>query len=214
MKKTQTKPKSSKAESGLTPQFDLLYQALETEMGGVEIYTTALTCVQNDGLREEWEEYLEQTKHHVEVVREVLTKLGLDPDRDTPSRQVVRHIGTALVKAMQMARGAGEPEAAEIVAAECVTLAETKDHANWGLIGELAENGSGREQQLLQAAYDEVEDEEDEHLYHTAGWARELALEWLGLPAQLPPPEEEEDVQSQEEAAQVKKQKKTAAQSR
>jgi hypothetical protein len=161
--------------------------------------------VQNDDLREEWERYLEQTRNHVVVLHEVLGKLGLDQDRDTPGRQVVRHIGKSLVKAMQLALGAGEPAAAEIVAAECVTLAETKDHANWGLIGELAKHGSGMEQGALQDAYDQVEDEEDEHLYHTSGWARELALDALGLPAQLPPPEEEEDVKSQAEAAEVKK---------
>jgi len=50
-----------------------------------------------------------------------------------------------------------------------------------------------------------VEDQEDEHLYHSAGWARELWLDALELPAQLPPPEEKEDVHSQEEAAQAKK---------
>ena len=42
---------------------ELLYQALETEMGGVEIYTTALRCVVNDDLKEEWEKYLEQTNN-------------------------------------------------------------------------------------------------------------------------------------------------------
>jgi hypothetical protein len=57
---------------------------------------------------------------------------------------------------------------------------------------------------VLQAAYDEVEDEEDAHLYHTTGWARELWLDALDLVAQLPPPEEEEDVQTQAEAAEVK----------
>jgi len=40
---------------------ELLYQALETELGGVEIYTTALRCVVNAELKEEWEKYLEQT---------------------------------------------------------------------------------------------------------------------------------------------------------
>ena len=55
MKKTANKPKASTPQAAnLTPQADLLYQALETELGGVEIYTTALTCVQNDDLREEW----------------------------------------------------------------------------------------------------------------------------------------------------------------
>jgi len=205
MKKTQAKPKTKEAATEMTPRDDLLYQALETEMGGVEIYTTALECVQNDDLREEWEKYLEQTKEHVEVVRGVCTKLGLDPDAETPGRQVVRHIGKSLVKAMQMALGGGNPDAAELVAAECVMLAETKDHSNWSLIGSLAEDGDGKDQKVLQAAYDKVEDEEDEHLYHTTGWARELWLDALDLPAELPPPEEEEDVHSQEEAARVKK---------
>ncbi len=205
MKKPHENPKPKQAQAELTPRVDFIYQALETEIGGVEIYTTAIDCVQNDELREEWEKYLKQTKEHVEVVRGVCTSLGLDPDRETPGRQVVRHIGQSLVKAMQMALGSGEPEAAEIVAAECVLLAETKDHANWALIGRIAEGGEGEEERVLQAAYDQVEDEEDEHLYHTIGWARELRLDSLELSAQLPPPEEIEDVRTQEEAAQVKK---------
>ena len=32
-----------------------------------------------------------------------------------------------------------------------------------------------------QEAFDEVEDEEDEHLYHTKGWCRELWIESLGI---------------------------------
>ena len=38
--------------------------------------------------------------------------------------------------------------------------------------------------------------EEDEHLYHTAGWCRELWLKSLGLKAVLPPPEEKKHVTS------------------
>lgn len=188
----------------VTPDADLVYQALETELGGVEIYTTALTCVQNDELREEWEKYLEQTKAHVEAARTLCTRLGLDPDRETPSRQVVRTIGKALVKAMQLARAHGNPGAAQVVAAECVTLAETKDHSNWSLIGELADASSGKQRDALQEAHEQVEDEEDEHLYHSRGWARELALEALSLPARLPPPEEKEDVKSEKEAVRAK----------
>jgi hypothetical protein len=37
---------------------ELLYQGLETELGGTQVYETALRCVQNDELRKEWEEYL------------------------------------------------------------------------------------------------------------------------------------------------------------
>jgi rubrerythrin len=170
---------------------ELLYQALQTEMGGVEVYEAALRCVQNEDLEEEWEEYLEQTKHHVEVVREVFTKLNLDPEAETPGRAVVRHIGESLVEAMEMALESGPPEAAELVATECVVLAETKDHLNWELIGMLAGKAKGETAQALRDAYKQVEDQEDEHLYHTTGWSRELWIKGLGMPAVLPPPEEE-----------------------
>lgn len=184
---------------------DLLYQALETEKGGVQIYSTALRCVVNKDLKEEWSKYLEQTKHHVQVVTDILQELGLDPNGETPGRKVVRYIGTSLVKAMELALRCADPQAAQIVAAECVTLAETKDHLNWELIGELAKKAKPDEAALLKPAYEQVEEEEDEHLYHTAGWTRELWIEALGMPAVLPPPEEVKKVETAIEAAQAKK---------
>lgn len=175
---------------------ELLYQALETELGGVEIYSTALRCVENDELKEEWEEYLEQTKNHVKVVEAAMKKLGLDPKEDTPGRKVVRHIGGSLVQAMEMALNEGEPGAAQLVAAEAIVLAETKDHQNWHLIGEVAKKAKGEVAKTLKEAHEEVEDEEDEHLYHTKGWSRELWIESLGMKAVLPPPEEVKKVET------------------
>jgi rubrerythrin len=187
-------------------QTDLVYQALETELGGVDVYRTALQCVQNEELREEWEKYLEQTENHVRILRAVCSGLGLDPERDTPGRQVVRAIGKSLVKAMQLGLGSTSADAAELVACECVVHAETKDHMNWDLIGSLAKEIEDNEARgILQEAYDQVEDEEDEHLYHSAGWARELALQSLGCEAVLPPPEERKDVKSAVGAALAKK---------
>jgi hypothetical protein len=183
---------------------ELMYQALETELGGVQVYTTALRCAENEDLKEEWEEYLEQTKRHVEIVENTMEAIGLDTETETPGRKVVRHIGESLVKAMEMALEAGEPGAAQIVAAECVTLAETKDHLNWELIGEAAKKTKGDVAKALKEAHGEVEDEEDEHLYHTAGWTRELWIESLGMPAVLPPPEEEKDVKTAIGAARAK----------
>ena len=81
----------------------LLYEALETEMGGVQVYKTAIRCAVNEDLKEEWEEYLEQTQKHEQIVRDLLGKFKLDPDKDTPGRKIVRHIGESLVKAMEMA---------------------------------------------------------------------------------------------------------------
>src|SRR5215510_13167401 len=95
---------------------ELLLQALETERGGVEVYKTALRCAVNQDLKEEWEEYLDQTKLHVEILDELVEKFGLDPEQETPGCKVVGHIGDALVLAMEMAIESGKPEMAEIVA--------------------------------------------------------------------------------------------------
>lgn len=183
---------------------ELLYQALETEKGGVQIYSTALRCTLNEDLKKEWNEYLEQTKQHVQVVSEILKGMNLDTEVETPGRKIVRHIGDSLVQAMEMALRGPDLAAAQIVAAECVTLAETKDHLNWELIGEVAKNSDGDTARLLKDAHDQVEPEEDEHLYHTAGWTRELWIDALGMPAVLPPPEEEQDVDTAIEAAKAK----------
>ena len=187
------------------PQVDeLIYQALETELGGVQVYRQAVRCARHPELKKEWQKYLEQTEHHVLVVKGICEKLGLDPDKVTPGRTIVRHKGKALVAAMEMALGTGDPAAAQLVAAECVVDAETKDHQNWELIGQLADELKGDQKAALKEAYEEVEDEEDEHLYHTMGWARELWIESLGMPAQLPPPEEEKDVKTAIGAARAK----------
>jgi rubrerythrin len=175
---------------------ELLYQALETELGGVEVYTNALRCVENDELKEEWEKYLEQTQNHVQIMQDVLTRLGLDPNEETPGREVVRTIGEALVSSMQLALSEGDRGAAQLVAAEAVVLAETKDHQNWHLIGEVIKKAKGELAKTLKEAHDQVEDEEDEHLYHTKGWARELWIDSLGMKAVLPPPEEVKDVET------------------
>jgi rubrerythrin len=184
---------------------DLLYQALETEKGGVQVYVTALRCAVNQDFRNELNKYLEQTKNHVQILTDILNTLELDPDAETPGRKVVRYIGTSLVKAMEMALRSTDPQSAQIVAAECVVFAETKDHLNWELLGEIAKNADEAEAALIMPAYEQVEEEEDEHLYHTQGWTRELWIEALGMPSVLPPPEEERDVTTAEDAAKAKK---------
>ncbi len=174
---------------------ELLQQMLETEMGGVTVYETALTCVVNEELKNEWEKYLDQTKRHVEIVTTLMSELGVPPT-ETPGREVVRHIGGSLVAAMKLAKGTAPPEAAEIVACECVVHAETKDHSNWHLLTLYAEAARGAEKKAIQTALDEIENEEEEHLYHSKGWWRELAIASLGMKAVLPPPEERKDVKT------------------
>jgi rubrerythrin len=175
---------------------ELLLQSLEHERGGVKVYEAALQCAAQEELKEEWKKYLEQTQTHVQALTAICSTLKLDPEEQTPGTRIVRKLGAALVTAMQEAKSGGNPEAAQLVACECVVLAETKDHLDWELIGEVAKEAKGAEKEALTSAYQRIEDEEDEHLYHTRGWCRELWLESLGLKAVLPPPEERRDVKT------------------
>lgn len=175
---------------------ELLLQALETERGGIQIYTAAIEAAVNEDLRKEWEEYLEETRTHEQVLTRVFEQLELDTEAASPGREIVAHHGRSLVEAIRLAREASDPDAAQLVAAECVVLAETKDHQNWELIGHVAERSSGPIAKVLKQAHEAVEKDEDHHLYHTKGWCRELWIESLGFPAVLPPPEEVKNVET------------------
>ena len=92
-----------------TRQFDnLILQALEHEKGGLKVYQTALKCAVNDDLREEWEKYLDETRSHVEALTAVCRSLEIDASTETPERKIVRHLGGALVEAMEMALKSGD----------------------------------------------------------------------------------------------------------
>jgi len=175
---------------------ELILQSLEHEKGGVKVYETAVRCARNPELGKEWKKYLEETRTHVTRLEGICKVMGLDPARETPGRAVVRHLGGALVDAMKLALESGPPSAAELVACECVVLAETKDHLDWELIGKCAEHLEGEQAAALKSGYDEIEDQEDEHLYHSKGWCRELWIQSLGLKAVLPPPEEVKHVKT------------------
>lgn len=169
---------------------ELLLQSLEHEIGGARVYEAAISCAVNPDLQKEWKKYLAETEKHVTTLTKLCRAIGLDPKRETPGRAVVRHVGAALVEAMKMARDAGDPAAAQLVACECVVVAETKDHLDWQLIGKCSDHLGGAKGDALKQAYDEIEDQEDEHLYHSKGWCRELWIASLGMKAVLPPPEE------------------------
>lgn len=209
MKKSHGEPeKLSKADEAL------FFQMLETELGGVEIYETAIQCAVNDELKEEWTKYLDETRNHVEIATKIVTAVGLDPDFESPARTPVRLIGEALVAAMKAAQESGDAEAAQLAACEAVALAETKDHLNWELLGEISDRFKGETGKLIKDSLEEVEEQEDEHLYHTKGWGRELWLQALGKPAVIPPPEEQKDVKTAIGAERAKQGRKAMKKSR
>jgi ferritin-like metal-binding protein YciE len=169
---------------------ELLLQSLEHEKGGVKIYEAAVGCAQDPKLKGEWEGYLEETRTHVTALEKACAALGIAATKETPGRGIVRGLGAALVTAIETARAGGDPTAAQLVACECVVLAETKDHLDWTLLSKVAETMPDDAGLVLREITDTIEDQEDEHLYHTRGWCRELWIASLGLTAVLPPVEE------------------------
>lgn len=186
---------------------ELLYQALETEIGGQAVYKQAIECAEHSEFKEEMQKYLSETEDHERILMETFEKIGLDPSTQTPGRMVIKSKAEGLVKAMKMALDQGGKPMAQLVAAESVVEAESKDHQNWEIIGELTKELDGDMAKALKEAYEQVEEQEDMHLYHTMGWARELWLDSLGLPAVLPPPEEETSVTTMIGASRARQQR-------
>lgn len=173
--------KTIEVEADVKPTETLLYQLLESELGGVAIYEKALECILDETLREEFTRYLKQTETHVKTARQILEVFGFDPDEPHPAREMCRMLNKTLLRMMEAAIDAGDPKHAQLVACTCVVEAETQDHMNWELAGELAKHTNGNPGKVLRAAYAKVEEEEDGHLYRSRGWARELWMQALGL---------------------------------
>jgi rubrerythrin len=183
---------------------ELLIQSLAHERGGTKVYEAAIRCAVDPRLRAEWTRYRDETRRHEQVLIDVFHALGIDPEQQSSGREVVTLLGNSLVKAMQQAREGGDPAAAQLVACDCVVLAETRDHANWELLARVADQAQGALRNALGKAVKEVEDQEDQHLYHSRGWCRELWRKSLGLTATLPPPEDRLQVKTAIGAARAK----------
>lgn len=119
---------------------ELVLQTLEHELGGIQVYETALLCAVQENLKTEWQEYLDQTQKHVSTLQGVCKLLGVNPERETAGRVIVRHLRKSLVEAMTLALSGPDPAVAELIASECVALAATKDHLGWELIGQYVEH--------------------------------------------------------------------------
>jgi hypothetical protein len=152
----------------------LLLQSLEHEHGAVAVYQAALRCAVDEALREEWEQYLAETRSHIDVLAELCDACRVDVEKDTVGRTAVRAIGAALVASIERALADGDADAAQLVACECVMLVESKDHLNWGLLDAKVRSNFRGPYAALKLACEQMEGEEDEHLFHARSWIRDL----------------------------------------
>src|SRR5215204_3378339 len=147
---------------------DKLSEFLMVEQCGLELYTTVAARSQTPKLKAKYEEFGRETAHHREVLVKLIAAVGGDPDYVSPSARVVQFKAAKLLESAFAVDGLSQAEI-ECSDLENVLLAETKDHADWHVLSQLAEQASGDLKTALEAAVTEVEEEEDEHVE----WARE-----------------------------------------
>jgi rubrerythrin len=147
---------------------DKLSEFLMVEQGGLDLYRVAAARSKTPTLKAKYEEFGRQTARHREVLVNLITELGGDPNYVSPTARLAQYKASKLLEASLQVDGlsAEEIEANDL---ENLLLAETKDHSDWHILSQLAESAPGAMKSALQAAVAEVEDEEDEHVE----WARE-----------------------------------------
>jgi len=166
---------------------DKLSEFLMVEQCGFQLYSVVAKRCKTPRLSAKYQEFGRETAHHREVLVKLITELGGDPDYVSPTARVVQYKASKLLDSALVVDGLSQEEI-ECGDLENVLLAETKDHADWHVLSQLAEQASGDMQKALQAAVDEVESQEDEHVE----WAREtlsqLTLE-MAAQGKAPAPE-------------------------
>jgi rubrerythrin len=146
---------------------DKLSEFLAVERGGLKLYEEALRIVTDSEVSKKFELFREQTRKHESILLRVMEQLGMDPDYVSPAAKVAQQKASGLLSTMTSPDGLPS-KAAEINAIENIVLAETKDHADWEMLGKIARQSDDSQlRDVLKPAVSEVEPEEDEHLHWT-----------------------------------------------
>lgn len=160
---------------------DKLSEFLAVEKGGLKLYEVALTIVTDPEVSKKFHAFREQTRKHETILLRVISALGMDPTYVSAGAKVASEKAEALLKTMTNGLSG---EAAEINAVENIILAETKDHADWELLGKIARQSDEEKiRDVLKPAVSEVEPEEDQHLNWTKDQLGRLemsAIVWRG----------------------------------
>ncbi len=158
---------------------DLLSGMLAHERCGVHLYRTVAARSNNPMLKRRYEEFGEETLDHVEVLEQLITTLGGNPNYVSPNARAVRGMDSNLVESTFMLNGALDVMTREMAMLDAVFLAESMDQANWQLLSQLVDAMEGDVADTLRSAVDEVKGQEDEHLE----WARTTKARLVTLQA-------------------------------
>ena len=135
--------------------------------GGLKLYDQALRIVTDSEVSQKFRDFREQTRKHESILLRVISALGMDTGYVSPAAKIAEQKANALLKTMVETDGLA-PKAVEVNAIENIVLAETKDHADWEMLGKIARQSDDEKlREILKPAVSEVEPEEDEHLHWT-----------------------------------------------
>jgi rubrerythrin len=147
---------------------EFLSQMLAVEKGGVMLYEKALNELSDQDLREDLEEFLEQTHRHVELCEEMLEQAGGSPDDSSPAADAAQEKAEGLISVEV------PEEMTDFNNIENLVLAETKDNWNWEMLAEISKSIKDRElRSAIGRAVKEVEKQERRHV----DWNRETLSE-------------------------------------
>jgi len=147
---------------------DLLSGMLAHERCGVHLYRAVAARSHNPVLKRRYEELGQETLHHVDVLEQLITAIGGNPNYVSPTARAVHGMDSSLVESTFMLNGALDVMTREMAMLDAVFLAESMDQANWQLLSQLVDSMDGDTRDTFRSAVEEVEGQEDEHLE----WAR------------------------------------------
>jgi rubrerythrin len=149
---------------------DLLSACLMHEQCGLHLYRTAISMTSKPELKEKYEEFGTETEEHIRIFEELIAACGGDPGYVSPAARLTEALDAKMHEAAILLPDGADEATLELAILEAVVLAETKCHSNWSLIQQLtAELPAGDARDAFQAAVEQVEQQEDEHIR----WARE-----------------------------------------
>lgn len=176
--KLTEKVKDYTTSAAFAPQLlmDKLSEFITVERGGAKLYQAALQLVRDPEVLDKFREFYEQTRHHEEILTNVIRSLGGDPTYMSRGARLAQAKAESLLSTMTMSDGVS-PKEAEINAMENIVLAETKDYADWELLYKIAHRSSdSKVSSVLKPVVSEVQEQENEHVSWTQQAVARLEL--------------------------------------
>ena len=197
----KTRNTHKRASTSVSPMWlkDFLSEMLAVEKGGVKLYEKALNDLEHSEHEGKLNEFLRQTKRHVELCTAMLEAAGADSTYQSPGAMAAEHKAEGLISTKV------PPEMMDLNNIENLVLAETKDHWNWEMLASVAARISNSElKRIARKAISEVRKQEKMHL----NW-NEQTLSKLAMESAIHPPagkmnDNEQDAQASEEDAMLR----------